>query len=425
MLKSLFGELGAIGASRSAQDARPGDFAATAILETRSSEVSEHGRLVDRHTQDLFVSGSPADAMRQHLAAAAASETDGAPARVVTLYDPARMWAGAVVKALSDASGQAIERLHLRDQATLATLAMIERTTLPRRDAEPLKVYHADMRDATPEGASVPVALMEHSDLTAAIIGPMHSAMVDAMLAFLLGASRAPQWRCPTLLFLLPVGAPWIERKIRSVPWPRALKVQCVAKPLSSASAVWNLLLEEWSPPAAEAPAAAEAASSTPPAAAAAATAYAPDAQPAAPLVAAEPLPAPLVRDISRREPDELTVLRAMREIMQPDGVLGAALVNATHGTLIAAEGGGTLDLELAAAAASDLMRAHQRSQRYFAPSTTHGVEEVVMSTGPRQVVLRTIDAHPTLFLLVVADRQRAPLDVVRARASEVQRMLV
>ena len=411
MLKSLFGDLGVRGSDRT-QGQVHGDFAATVLLESHGAELSDRGRLVDRHSQDLFVTGSPAEAIRAHLATTAATAQEQS-AQVITLYDPARMWASAVVKALSDASGQSIERLHLRDQATLATLAMIERTTLARRDEGRVKIYHAEVRDGVTDGVSVPMALMEASDIAAVIVGPLHSAMVDSMLGVLLTASQSEAFRCKRMLFMVPVGADWIERKIRDVNWPRELEVRIVSEPLTSASAVWNLLLTQWVD---------ERSSPAPSPAYAESTINA--------LTAEEParVPVPSTIDISRREPDELMVMRAMREVMLPGGVVGAALVNVTSGALMATEGGGTLDLELAAASATDLMRAHQRAMRYYAPTalqpSSTQVDEVTAAAGGRVMVMRTVAAHPHIFMLLILDRTRARPDEVRSHMDDAIGML-
>ena len=133
MLKSLFGEL-------VPTPLKPGgvmpEFAATAVLETTDTRVTDDGRMLDRHQQDLFVSGSPAAAMRAHLASA----KHVAEVKTITLLDPARLWAPGVIKALSDATGQPVERLHLREQATLRILATLERTIVPRRGDATLAV---------------------------------------------------------------------------------------------------------------------------------------------------------------------------------------------------------------------------------------------------------------------------------------------
>lgn len=407
MLKSLFGDASSRGAA---------DFAATAVLDPRG-ESTEPNRLGDRHTLDLLVEGSAADALRRHLSASVlAGELRGA--QILTLLDPARMWASAVVKALSDASGQAIERLHLRDAATLSTLATIEQTTFDRREGGRLRIHHAEVRDGNASAQGVPLALMESSDVGAVIIGPLHAGLVDSLLAELAEASRSPSFHCPRLLFLVPVGADWISQRIHEIRWPVGLDVQIVSEPLTSASAVWNVLLAHG------------AEDSTP--------TTVPDplhddlgmvGAPATVVRAEEPVPNPVVLDLSRREPDELAVLRAMREVMLPSGVVGAALVNVGTGALMATEGGGTLDMELAAASATDLMRAHQRAMRYYVPSAplSHpaAVDEVTVAASGRVMVMRTVAAHPHMFMLVILDRSRARPDEVRTHLDTALGLLI
>ncbi len=65
--------------------------------------------------------------MRNHFAATRADLE--AATNMIALHDPTAVWAEAVVKALSDASGRPVERLHLRENGTLRTLAMIERAS--------------------------------------------------------------------------------------------------------------------------------------------------------------------------------------------------------------------------------------------------------------------------------------------------------
>ncbi|MEY2689735.1 MAG: hypothetical protein RL375_3934, partial [Pseudomonadota bacterium] len=115
MLRSLFGDLAPPRetARASAGEIDAHGFASTAILEGEDS-AGEQGQGADRHLRELLVSGSPANAIRTHFAGTQDDLADGE--RFVTLFDPAQMWAGAMIKALSDASGQPVQRLQLRDQ---------------------------------------------------------------------------------------------------------------------------------------------------------------------------------------------------------------------------------------------------------------------------------------------------------------------
>ena len=424
MLKSLFGELGAVSPDREPQ--RSGDFAATAILESTAAEVNDRGQIVDRHLQDLFVTGSPAQAMREHFASQR-PDLD-TTARMITLYDPTRMWAGSVVKTLSDASGQPIERLQLRDQATLATLAMIERTTLPRRLEDTLKIYYADVRAEGRESAAIPFALMERSHLTAVIVGPLHPTTIDTMLSMLCTAAQSPAWRCPTLLFLLPVGAVWIANKVTAAPWPKRLQVQIVSEPLTSASAVWNALLSHWGRMKAAAPAWNTAMAHASPMAGGdfpikVADLPRNDTEPDTPDGA--PLPQPHVIEVHAPraiEPERAALV--LPELMHIEGMLGCAVVHGPTGEVLASEGSKD-DLELAAAAASEVMRAHRRSLRHFGHHHAgEHVDEVLVTAGNRYHVMRTVTAHHEYFVLALLDKLRSNLAMARFRIMEAQQAL-
>src|SRR3982750_2235804 len=252
MLTSLFGDL------RASRDAKAKsadfeetqvvnsspEFAATAIMESVATEVNERGQIIDRHVSDLVVTGSPAQAIREHFAATRPDlETASS---MITLLDPVGVWASSVIKALSDAGGRPIERLHLREKTTLRTIAMIERTTLVRRQEDTLRIFHADVRAPGPENAEIPVALMERSQMTAVIIGPMQPHAIDALLASLRHATRLATWRCAHLLFQLPPNAGWINAKVNAIAWPERLHVHLVSEPMTGASSVWNAMLNIW-----------------------------------------------------------------------------------------------------------------------------------------------------------------------------------
>ena len=375
MLKSLFGELVTtpLGAEPAASD-----FAATAILESTDTRIADDGKMLDRHTQDLFVTGSPAQAMREHLASA----KHGADVRTITLLDPARLWAPGVVKALSDATGQPVERLHLREQATLSILATLERTIVPRRGDASLKIYHADLRVSEGEGLAIPFVLMERSQMAAVIVGPMPPAEVDVMLHALRMAVREPSWHCEALLFLLPPSAVWIASKIAGIDWPSALQVEVIDAPLTSTSSVWNALLAAW------------------------------DRLQQPTEVASDPASI-----------DARMVARQLRQLMHTDGVLGCALADANDGDLLAGESrdNGT-DLARAAAALAPVLRAHRAAAETM--NLPGAIEEIMVASGLHHHLLRPVQRRPHQFLLVRLDRAHANLALLRFKLAEAERSL-
>lgn len=432
MLTSLFGDLGPPkgpdGRKPGESDPSDGGFAATAIMESVATEVNARGQMVDRHSHDLVVTGSPAQAIREHFAATRA-DLDTATS-LITLLDPAGVWAAAVIKALSDAGGRPIERLHLREHTTLRTLATIERTTLVRRHEDTLRIVHADVRAPGRDNAEVPVALMERSQLVTVIIGPLQAHAIDALLASLREAATLPTWRCAQLLFLLPPNAVWIAGKIEAVAWPARLHVQSISESMTGASAVWNAMLGVWNQVKSQ-PAWDDAASAGDLPIRLAA--FEGPATGAAPLDAAHAAPA--TTDTAKTHPpsarpatavlDPVRARQALAAMLTLDGLIGCAVVDGTTGLVLAREartGSAFVDMEIAAAASAQLLRAHRQAARAMA--LPDPVDEVMTSAGQRQQVIRTVSRHPGLFLVVLLDKQRTNLALARFQLMEVERGL-
>jgi hypothetical protein len=375
MLKSLFGDL-------TTSPIKPGgvlpEFAATAVLESTDTHVTDDGRMLDRHQQDLFVAGSPAVAMRAHLAQAHLA----ADVRTITLLDPTRLWAPGVVKALSDATGQPVERLHLREQTTLRILATLERTVVPRRGESTLKIYHADLRVAEGENLAIPFVLMERSQMAAVIVGPMVADEVEAMLLALQRAVGEPTWHCDALLFLLPPNQLWIASRIAALDWPSKLHVEVIDEPLTGTSSVWNALLSAW------------------------------DRQQAPSEPSADPAAV-----------DARNVARQLRMLTLTDGVLGSALADATDGDLLAGESRSSeVDLARAAAALAPALRAQR--QAHDAMGLPGVLEEFTVAAGTCYHVVRPLLRRPNQFLFARLERTHANLALLKFKLAEAERNL-
>ena len=439
MLTSLFGDLGpgkdpdGKKAASSGEGDAPVAFEATAIMETVATEVNDRGQMVDRHSRDLVVSGSPAQAIRDHFAATRADlETASS---MITLLDPVGVWASAVIKALSDAGGQPIERLHLREKTTLRTLAMIERTTLVRRHEDTLRICHADVRAPGPDNAEIPIALMERSQMTAIIVGPMQPHSIDALLQSLLQATTLPTWRCPNLLFMLPPSAVWIANKVGAVVWPARLNVHVLNESMTGASSVWNAMLGVWNEvklqpgwdPLAVSPIlgigdfpikVGEIGGGMP---AISARAGGAAAAAAVPLVDGA---TGAVAHVTRGILDATRGRQALASLIKLDGLIGCALVDAGTGLVLAHETRGeqSIDMELAAAAAAQVLRAQRDSARSM--GLADPIDELITTAGARNVLIRALQRHAELFIVALFEKHRTNLALARFQLLEVERAL-
>jgi predicted regulator of Ras-like GTPase activity (Roadblock/LC7/MglB family) len=422
MLRSLFGDLTQPKSNtfpdtvqQQKEEGRV-NFVASTVLESSATSVNSRGQMVDQLVKDIFISGSAVDAMREHFTHA--PDVDTAPRRI-TLFDPHHVWAPGIVKALSEASGQPIEQLRLRDRATLQTLAMIERTYVVRRHDDTLKIYHPDVRSREHGTAAIPLVLMERSDMSVLILGQLPSQLLDALLDTLVAATREPSWRCPTVLFMLPPSAARVVDKIGALDWPPALRVHMLSESLGNTSAVWNAMLGIWnrvkSVPRWEKKAGDQldfpfkvADLDSPTVPRADANASAPQTQ------TVETDVAPL--DVQRAS-------TALLPLLQLDGLYGCALADAGTGKLVAHQlrDAQEVDLVQTAAVLARLLEAHRiAAQDMGLPE----VDEVTASAGSCMQVVRTIAQRPGLFMLAVMDRGRANLGMVRLRMAEAQKTL-
>ena len=399
MLTSLFGDL----PPRRLPDApRPtADAAADAPVATVRSAAP---------SVDVVVDDSPAEAIRAHFAAH--RQDLQRASQMVTLLDPSRLWASQVLHALGDAAGQPVQRLNVRERASLRTLAVIERTLVPRRDAAALRVYHADIRGGASAAGVAPEeitsALAEGSQLTAVIVGAMQPHALVVLLRGLLQASHQPTWRCPHLVFILPPGAAALRQRILAQDWPAGVQVHALAEPLGSVAHVWNCVLEAW-----ESTRHADNHAAVPPAQAASVTAtQRPLAVAARPAQPAARLPTVVLN-------------RLLLPLARSEGLLACGIVDLDTGDLLATQQRDEPPTNLAglAEALCAARLAHQAVAADEAPP-----EEVLVTSGPRQTLLRLLPGHAPneapLGFVAVLDRQQANLPLLRFKLLDAERLL-
>jgi predicted regulator of Ras-like GTPase activity (Roadblock/LC7/MglB family) len=416
MLKSLFGDLGALRRPPSKNNDDDDGFAPTAIMESMLPEPSApQDKASEADGQDLLVSGSASVALREHFAAVAAQQDAGT--KLIAIIDPVRVWATLVISTLSEACNQPIERLHLREKESLRTLATVEQTTVVRNPHDRLKIAHADVRPLTPEGSEIQVALMERSQMTAVIVGPMQATAIDTLLSSLKAACGSSTWRCQTLLFMLPPNAAWIQHKIQSVVWPASLQVLSVEEPLTSASAVWNVIVAQWRLAKAQqsmerdvllAPRHEE-------------FDFSSTATPAKMVVTPE-----LEGAAGRPKRVSLEVEQAqtaMAKMSSMDGLLACALVNDETSQVLARDTrlGQEVNLDQTASACAQLMRAHRQSATLMGLTS---VDEITTSSGGRQVMLRPASGRPGFFMMALLDKQRTNMTLARLKLMELDKHL-
>jgi hypothetical protein len=382
MLSSLFGDLAPRRAPEKAATPAERGFADTTVLEDSKPQAPPRGPAA--HSLDVFVSGSPAVAIRDHFASSRA-DLDRATS-MITLLDPSRIWAPAVIKALSDATGAPVEKLNLRERGTLRTLAVVERTAVRLRSAGPLKVYHADVRSLGAEHDEIVNALAERSHMTVVIVGAMQPHALELLMRSLLDATRLPQWHCPRLAFLLPPGAFEAGHRILARDWPSRVRVSVVAEALTGASSAWNTILAAWEEGL--------------------------DTVPNDPRLAGN----------SAQTLDSGLLTRQLQALARTEGVMGCAVIDLERGDMLLSESRAMTSAGLTATtrALAEARAAHGRAAGPGMPVP----EEVQVISSAGIDLLRCAPPPSRLGLVLRLDRHGANLPAARSRMAEVERLL-
>ena len=106
----------------------------------------------------------------------------------------------------------------------------------------------------------------------------------------------------------------------------------------------------------------------------------------------------------------------------QVAGFVGVALVDSDSGMTMATLGGGNLNLEVAAAGNSDVVRSKRRVAEQLSLDDT--IEDILISLGKQYHIIRPLESNPTLFLYVVLDRARANLAMARHELKSFEKTL-
>ena len=115
-------------------------------------------------------------------------------------------------------------------------------------------------------------------------------------------------------------------------------------------------------------------------------------------------------------------IKQTMDELMRCDGAMCAALVDYNSGMILGQEGSG-VDLELAAAGNTELVRAKLKTMRSLGLEDT--IEDILITLSKQYHILRPSTHHEGLFLYLVLDKAKANLALARRKVQDVENALV
>lgn len=122
------------------------------------------------------------------------------------------------------------------------------------------------------------------------------------------------------------------------------------------------------------------------------------------------------------KEKTRMNIKDSLSKLNQIDGFVGAALVDSESGMLLGQEGGGGINMEVAAAGNTEVVRAKRKTMGNL--NLKDGIEDILITLGKQYHIIRPLRSRTTLFFYVALDRQRANLAMARIALADVEKDL-
>lgn len=116
-------------------------------------------------------------------------------------------------------------------------------------------------------------------------------------------------------------------------------------------------------------------------------------------------------------------VQSALESLRSIDGYIGSCLVDSESGMCLGIDGGGAaLNLEVAAAGNTEVVRAKRKTMKSL--NLRDDIEDMLITLGKQYHLLRPMRARPGVFFYVAVDRARANLAMTRLALAETEKKL-
>ncbi len=116
------------------------------------------------------------------------------------------------------------------------------------------------------------------------------------------------------------------------------------------------------------------------------------------------------------------TVNEVLKKLLECDGAMCAAVVDAGSGMMLGSAGSG-VDLELAAAGNTEVVRAKLKTMKSL--GLNDRIEDILITLGKHYHIIRLVQNKPGLFVYFVLDKSKANLAFARRAAADAESELV
>lgn len=116
------------------------------------------------------------------------------------------------------------------------------------------------------------------------------------------------------------------------------------------------------------------------------------------------------------------TIKQSMEEVMTLDGAMCAALVDSSSGMILGQIGSG-VDLEVAAAGNTEVVRAKLKTMRSLGLNDV--IEDILITLGKQYHLIRPMGRNEGLFIYAVLEKAKSNLALARRKVLDIEKELV
>ena len=112
----------------------------------------------------------------------------------------------------------------------------------------------------------------------------------------------------------------------------------------------------------------------------------------------------------------------SLPRLLEIDGCLGACIVDSNSGMTLGSTGGSVVDLEVAAAGNTEVVRAKRKTMK--ALNLHDAIEDMLITLGKAYHMIRPLHSNDALFIYLVLDKQRGNLAMSRHQLANIEKEL-
>ncbi len=118
------------------------------------------------------------------------------------------------------------------------------------------------------------------------------------------------------------------------------------------------------------------------------------------------------------------SIRESLNKLLEIDGAVGTCIVDSESGMMLGSAGGqGVIDLELAAAGNTEVVRAKRKTMGSLGLKDT--IEDILITLGKQYHLIRPLATNDAIFVYLVLDKQRSNLAMARRHLSTIEKSMV